>query len=173
MVDLMAWNADGTRMPARMHGEYLRRLYLENQLANDRYTVGDQVLHLADIRVPAFLVGTEADHVAPWRSVYKADRLLGSESVTFLLTSAGHNGGIVSGPVNPKRRHRVRTRAAGESRLTLEEWLAQVPVQAGGWWPAWESWLAAHGGPMVKPPKLGSTAYPAVAMAPGSYVRER
>ena len=173
MVDLMAWNADGTRMPARMHGEYLRRLYLENQLANDRYTVGDQVLHLADIRVPAFLVGTEADHVAPWRSVYKADRLLGSESVTFLLTSAGHNGGIVSGPVNPKRRHRARTRTVDESRLTPEEWLAQVPVQAGSWWPHWEHWLAAHGGAMVKPPKMGSADYPAVADAPGHYVHAR
>ncbi len=173
MVDLMAWNADGTRMPSRMHGEYLRRLYLENELAADRYTVGGRTVHLADIRAPAFVVGTEADHVAPWRSVYKADRLLGSESVTFLLTSAGHNGGIVSGPVNPKRRHRVRTRAAGEPSLPPEEWLAQVPVQPGSWWPVWGEWLAAHGGAMVKPPATGNARHPALADAPGSYVLER
>ena len=173
MVDLMAWNADGTRMPWKMHSEYLHRLYLHNELANHRFPVEGKTVTLNAVRAPAFVVGTETDHVAPWKSVYKADRLLGSDSMTFLLTSGGHNAGIVSGPVHPKRHHRVRERKAGEPQLTPSEWMAKMEKQPGSWWPVWESWLAARGGPMVKPPKMGSTAYPVVCPAPGTYVLQR
>lgn len=173
MVDLMAWNADGTRMPWKMHSEYLHRLYLHNELANHRFPVAGKTVTLNDVRAPAFVVGTETDHVAPWKSVYKADRLLGSDSMTFLLTSGGHNAGIVSGPVHPKRHHRVRERKAGEPQLTPGEWMATMEKQPGSWWPVWERWLAARGGPMVKPPKMGSAAYPVVCPAPGTYVLQR
>ncbi len=97
--DLMAWNADGTRMPCRMHAEYLRELYLNNALARGEFTAEGRRVDLAAIRLPMFVVGTETDHVAPWQSVYKARGLTRSADYTFLLTSGGHNAGIVSGPV--------------------------------------------------------------------------
>jgi polyhydroxyalkanoate synthase len=99
--DLMAWNSDGTRMPCRMHSEYLRQLYLNNDLAAGRYKVHGEVVELSGITLPMFVLGTEADHVAPWKSVYKARGLTRSSDFTFVLTSAGHNGGIVCGPEIP------------------------------------------------------------------------
>ena len=141
MIDLMAWNADGTRMPWKMHTEYLMGLYLRNDLAEGRFKVEGEPISLSDIRVPMFVVGTETDHVAPWKSVYKADRLTSSPEFTFLLTSGGHNAGIVSGPVHPKRRHRVRTRRAGDPQLTADEWFTATAPLPGSWWPTWAEWL--------------------------------
>ena len=142
--DLMAWNADGTRMPWRMHSEYLERLYLKNELALGSFTVGGQRIDLGALTVPLFVVGTETDHVAPWRSVYKVRSLTRSPDYTFLLTSGGHNAGIVSGPVHPKRRHRMLTWSNADENLAADEWFRRAPLREGSWWPAWEAWLAAH-----------------------------
>jgi polyhydroxyalkanoate synthase len=173
--DLMAWNADGTRMPWRMHSEYLERLYLKNELALGTFTVHGQRLDLAQIHLPMFVVGTETDHVAPWRSVYKARALTRSSDYTFLLTSGGHNAGIVSGPVHPKRRHRMLTWLDAKTTLSAEQWLASAPLFEGSWWPAWQQWLARHSASKreaarVPFAKAQHGAAPP-ADAPGSYVR--
>jgi polyhydroxyalkanoate synthase len=131
---------------------------------------------MQDIRVPMFVVGTETDHVAPWKSVYKVSGLTSSPEFTFLLTSGGHNAGIVSGPVHPKRRHRVRTQQAGESPLPADDWFATTDVKPGSWWPTWAEWLKAHStAKRVAPPPMGAPAagYAPIGEAPGEYVLQR
>ena len=176
MIDLMAWNADGTRMPWKMHTEYLVGLYLDNDLAEGRFKIECEVIKLEDIRVPMFVVGTETDHVAPWKSVYKVGGLVTSPEFTFLLTSGGHNAGIVSGPVHPKRRHRVRTLRGGEALPPADEWFATTEAKPGSWWPTWAEWLEAHSSPeRVAPPAIGAPAegYKPLGDAPGDYVLQR
>jgi polyhydroxyalkanoate synthase len=175
MIDLMAWNADGTRMPWRMHTEYLYRLYLDNELATNRFPVDGKRVRLSDIQLPMFVVGTESDHVAPWKSVYKVDNLVRSDDFTFLLTAGGHNAGIVCGPVNPKRHYRLRTRRLADPHLAPEEWMEAAPRHDGAWWPAWQQWLAAHSTSRVKPPAMGAPTkgFKALDDAPGRYVRQR
>jgi polyhydroxyalkanoate synthase subunit PhaC len=174
--DLMAWNADGTRMPCRMHSEYLRELYLNNALARGEFHAGGRRIDLAAINLPMFVVGTETDHVAPWQSVYKVRGLTRSSDYTFLLTSGGHNAGIVSGPVHPRRRHRVRTWSNATETLPPQAWLAASEPLAGSWWPTWQRWLAQHSAhARVAPPPMGSAAagYAPIADAPGQYVLQK
>jgi polyhydroxyalkanoate synthase len=174
--DLMAWNADGTRMPCRMHAEYLRQLYLNNALARGEFQADGRRVDLAAIQVPMFVVGTETDHVAPWQSAYKARGLTRSADYTFLLTSGGHNAGIVSGPVHPRRRHRVRTWLNASESLTPQAWIETTQPQTGSWWPIWQQWLAQHSTQkLVIAPPLGSAAagYPPLADAPGEYVLQK
>jgi polyhydroxyalkanoate synthase len=172
MNDLMAWNADATRLPARMHSEYLRQLFLHDDLAENRYRVGGQLVSLADVNVPVFLVGTVTDHVAPWRSVYKLHYLSGTE-ITFVLTSGGHNAGIVSPPGHPHRHYQLLVSAANAPRLDPERWLANAPDNQGSWWPAWHEWLRAHSGKPVKPPRMGLPREHPLGDAPGRYVLEK
>ena len=174
MTDLMAWNADGTRLPYRMHSEYLRRLYLHNDLAAGRYQVDGRPVALRDIRIPVFAVGTVKDHVAPWQSVYKIDLLTDSE-VTFLLTSGGHNAGIVSDPNHAERSYQTATRAHGEPHVDPETWTQRAPRSQGSWWPEWQRWLERHSGARIAPPGLGSPAagYPVLDDAPGQYVHQK
>ena len=172
LTDLMAWNADQTRMPYRMHSEYLRHIFLENQFAVGQYMVEGRPVSITDIRVPLFAVGTEMDHVAPWRSVYKIHLLSDAEEVTFVLTSGGHNAGIVSEPGHPRRRFRIRTWREREGYVDPDTWYQQTPVEQGSWWPAWQRWLVTHSGDLEPPPAMGATeaGYRALANAPGSYV---
>jgi polyhydroxyalkanoate synthase len=167
--DLMAWNADGTRMPWRMHSEYLERLYLKNELALGTFTVNGARIDLTSVTVPMFVVGTETDHVAPWRSVFKARSLTRSTDYTFLLTSGGHNAGIVSGPVHPKRRHRLLASTDVSDVPTPEEWLKRAPLHEGSWWPSWEAWLSAHSSAQQQPARTVTVEGPAED-APGRYV---
>jgi polyhydroxyalkanoate synthase len=175
MIDLMAWNADGTRMPWRMHSEYLYRLYLDNELAANRFPVGGRLVRLSDIGVPMFVVGTEADHVAPWKSVYKVDNLVRSDDFSFLLTAGGHNAGIVCGPAHPKRHYRLRTRRLADPHLAPQEWLEAATRYEGSWWPEWQRWLAGHSSATTRPPSMGAAAkgYCPLDDAPGQYVRQR
>jgi polyhydroxyalkanoate synthase subunit PhaC len=173
MIDLMAWNADATRMPYRMHSEYLRSMFLRNDLAEGRYQVDGRAVALTDIRAPIFAVGTERDHVAPWRSVHKIHLLTDTE-VTFLLTSGGHNAGIVSEPARTDRRYRIRRAGANDSYTDPDRWFETTEVHTGSWWPAWVEWLAARSSAPVPPPRPGDAdaGYTPLAPAPGAYVRE-
>ncbi|SEF57405.1 PHA/PHB synthase family protein [Thauera chlorobenzoica] len=172
--DLMAWNADATRMPYRMHGEYLRRLYLGNDLAEGRYHVGGRPVVLADIDVPMLIVGTVRDHVAPWQSVYKM-HLLNDTELTFVLTRGGHNAGVVSEPGHPRRSFQIATRAAGARYVDPQRWRAKTQLREGSWWPAWQEWLARRSSGRVAPPVTDGipNAYVALDDAPGTYVAMR
>jgi polyhydroxyalkanoate synthase len=172
MTDLMAWNADATRMPYRMHTEYLRQLFLDNDLAEGRFRAGGKPIALTAIRAPIFAVGTEQDHVAPWHSVYKFHLLTDTE-VTFLLTNGGHNAGIVSEPGHAHRRYRFATKREDDHYVDPDVWAAQTAPVEGSWWPRWSDWIAAHSGARVAPPSLGApqAGYPPLADAPGGYVR--
>src|SRR5450830_406246 len=172
MSDLMAWNADATRLPARMHSEYLRRLFLHDDLSQGRYPVDGRPVALTDIVLPLFMVGTATDHVAPWRSVYKMHYLSPAE-ITFVLTSGGHNAGIVSAPDNPRRHYQSMTREAGGAYVSPQAWCEAAPMTEGSWWPAWQVWLAARSGPLQALPEQGSARYPAMVDAPGVYVLEK
>jgi polyhydroxyalkanoate synthase len=171
MIDLMAWNADATRMPYRMHSEYLRRLFLANDLAEGRYQVDGKAVALTDIRAPIFAVGTTRDHVAPWRSAYKI-HLLTDTDVTFVLTNGGHNAGIVSEPGRKGRNFQVMTKSSLDRHADPDAWVAAAPHKDGSWWPDWAMWLASHSGKPVRPPALGSpkAGYPPISEAPGTYV---
>lgn len=169
--DLMAWNADLTRMPYRMHSEYLRGLFLDNDLASGRFMVEGRPINLADIRAPLFAVGTVKDHVAPWRSVHKIT-FHPAADVTFLLTSGGHNAGIVSEPGHPRRSYQVATKRAGENYLDPDTWQAETPHKDGSWWPEWQAWVAEHSAEQADPPGMGAPdeEYVPLCDAPGTYV---
>jgi polyhydroxyalkanoate synthase len=171
--DLMSWNADGTRMPYRMHTEYLRSLFLHNDLASGRFKVWERPVALPDIDIPIFCVGTVTDHVAPWRSVYKLHLLTHAE-ITFCLTTGGHNVGVVNPPSpESRRRFRLRTRAKGADYIDPERFEREAPEHQGSWWTAWQSWLAERSGKKVAPPGMGAEGYRPVTEAPGAYVLQR
>ncbi|MCA0241490.1 MAG: alpha/beta fold hydrolase [Proteobacteria bacterium] len=174
--DLGAWNADATRMPYRQHSEYLRGLYLDNDLAEGRFRSGGKPVALSDIRVPMFVLGTQRDTVSPWRSVYKVHMLTDTE-VSFCLTSGGHNVGVVNPPgadggSGPARSWQLATRDADGKYVDPDSWLAATPTHTGSWWPAWLDWLNGRSGRRVVPPAMGHAAagYAAIDDAPGRYV---
>jgi polyhydroxyalkanoate synthase len=160
-------------MPYRMHSEYLRHLFLENDLAEERWLAGGRPVALGDIRVPTFALGTEWDHVAPWRSVYKI-HALADTGVTFALASGGHNVGVVSEPGVPGRHYRVGTQPADAPYRDADAWVADTPANEGSWWPEWQRWLAARSSRPRRPPSLGAARgpYAPLCAAPGRYVLE-
>ena len=159
-------------MPYRMHSQYLRGLFLENRLSRGRFAVDGRVIVLGDIKVPIFAVGTERDHIAPWKSVYKIN-LLAKTDVTFTLVAGGHNAGIVSEPGHPRRHYRILRREPEDRYLDPDTWEAVAPRKEGSWWPEWHTWLAQHSADRkVKSPSMGAPAsgYMPMEPAPGLYV---
>lgn len=174
MSDLMAWNADGTRLPYRMHAEYLRRMFLKNDLASGRYPVNGKPVALTAIQCPIYGIGTVRDHVAPWRSVHKL-HLLTNVDTTFVLTSGGHNVGIVNPPGVPGRSYQVLTRLHDGPYLDPDAWLQAAALHEGSWWTHWQAWLQAHSGPAGELPGMGAPdmGLSPLGDAPGRYVLEK
>jgi polyhydroxyalkanoate synthase len=172
--DLMSWNADATRMPYRMHSDYLRKLFLNNDLAEGRYRAGGKSIALSDLHSPMFVVGTLRDHVAPWKSTYKIHFLADAE-VTYVLTSGGHNAGIVAPPGEGAHGYQMLTKAEDGSYLGPEEWVTRAPHHEGSWWTAWVAFLAARSGEAVAPPPMGGSQQKGASLedAPGTYVLQR
>jgi len=172
--DLMSWNQDATRMPYRMHSEYLWHMFQNNDLAEGRFPAGGKPISVNDIHAPFFVLGTENDHIAPWRSVHKL-HLLNSSEITFVLCSGGHNTGIVSAPGQPQRYFKILARKALGKYRAPEDWLEAATTVEGSWWPAWVEWLDLHSSQLVPPPKMGNedAGYKPLCAAPGTYVLQR
>jgi polyhydroxyalkanoate synthase len=167
-TDIGVWNGDTTRMPARMHSEYLRGLFLENRLSAGRFAVEGRVIALKDISTPMFVVGTETDHIAPWQSVYKT-RLFTDGDLTFVLTNKGHNGGIISELGHVGRHYRMDRRESGALYVGPDRWCDQNAPITGSWWPALAAWLAKQSSAKASPP---SAKTPPLCAAPGTYVHQ-
>lgn len=172
--DLMSWDYDTTRLPLRMHSEYLRKLFLNNDLVQGQFKVNNKKAVLMDIKVPIFAVGTVSDHVAPWRSVYKV-HLFTNTDVTFVLTSGGHNVGIVSEPGHKGRSYQMDLHQSGDVHLSPTAWLKKAPHYEGSWWPSWEAWLADLSSKKIAPPGLGHPEknLQPIMDAPGAYVLKK
>lgn len=168
MFDLMAWNADGTRLPYRMHSQYLRSLYLNNDLTEGHFVVDGRPISVTDIHTPVFSVGTVKDHVAPWPSVYKMHLYLDTE-LTFVLASGGHNAGIVSEPGHKHRSYQIATTKHDNRYIGPDSWAEQTPTKDGSWWGEWVSWLGERSGTPIAPPPMRNV----LTDAPGTYVLER
>lgn len=173
LTDLMAWNADATRMPYKMHSEYLRKLFLHNELAEGKFTVQGKYIALTDISIPIFVVATERDHVSPWKSVFKIN-LLTSSDVCFTLTSGGHNVGIVSLPSKTTKRHyRIATLKEDARFIDADTWYLNTLPKEGSWWPELAKWLVKQSSKKIVPPSMGSKKYVPLEDAPGSYVLQK
>ncbi|WP_205843793.1 PHA/PHB synthase family protein [Nakamurella deserti] len=165
--DILAWNADSTRMPAAMHAFYLRHFYVRNDLARGTLELAGRRIDLSAITVPTYVVSAINDHIVPWEAAYETVNLV-SGPVRFVLGNGGHIAGIVS-PPGPKAWHEVVDPDA-ELPGTPGEWRAAATRREGSWWEDWTEWGRASAGPSVPPPQLGSAAHPPSGDAPGTYV---
>ncbi len=172
--DMMSWDSDTTRMPYRMHSEYLHKLYQHNDLAEGRLVVEGRPVSIAAIAVPCFVISAETDWVAPWHSVYKF-LLLNEGDVTFALASGGHNGGIVSVPGVPHRHFRLMHRPNGSAYPDADTWMKATPPIEGSWWTEYAAFLGQHSQAPAAPPSMGNpeAGYASLEAAPGSYVHQR
>ncbi len=169
--DLMSWNADTTRLPYRMHSEYLKHLFLHNDLAEGRYEIDGTAVSLRDIHSPMFVVGTAHDHVSPWRSVYKIISLTDAH-VDFVLASGGHNAGIVSEPGHANRHYQYLQPENQLKTVDPEKWLRSAVTETGSWWMHWQQWLARHS-TAKKIKALQPDVILQLGDAPGKYVFEK
>jgi len=166
--DLLVWNKDSTRMPAKMHSRYLRSCYLNNEFARGEFEVDGQKLLPGKVDVDTYILSAVDDHIVPWVSGYKTTQLLGGHK-RFVLSTSGHIAGIVN-PPGPKAKHWTNDATPADP----QEWKDNAQLQDGTWWDDWTAWIDKQGGPSVAAPRqLGSKAHPPIEPAPGSYVRAR
>jgi len=175
MTDLLAWNEDTTRLPYKLHAEYLRDLHLNNELAEGEYKIDGAPVTIEDIETPLFVVATEKDHIAPWKSVYKIHLYAKLADITFVLANKGHNGGILSEPGHAKRSYRLGKTSASSHFQAPESWYAGHKSHKGSWWAPWHRWIASASGKKGTPPSMGAPekGYEVLDDAPGTYVREK
>lgn len=164
--DILYWNADSTNMPALMHSQYLRWMYLHNDLIKPgKIHINGSPLDVSQIDVPTFFVSTQKDHIAPWQTTYKGFQNIKGKK-RFLLGGSGHIAGIIIPPGSDKYGYYQNDTCAS----TPENWLANATLYSGSWWPEWLSWLKGESGCLINAPDIATLPYQAIMAAPGSYV---
>ena len=164
--DLLVWNKDGTRMPAKMHSRYLRSCFVHNEFSRGEFSFNGEKLDPKKVDSPIFVLSAVDDHIVPWKSAYKTTKVLGGPA-TFVLSNSGHIAGIVN-PPNPKCRHWI---VEGELPDDPDLWRAQAVRHDGTWWESWTTWIALQGGPCKPAPqRLGNDTFAPLEPAPGRYV---
>lgn len=167
--DLLYWNADSTRMPCRMHSFYLRNMYLNNRLRRPGgISLVGVPIDLTGIRIPAFFLATQGDHIAPWRTCYRSACLLGGES-RFVLGGSGHIAGVMNPADSPKYGYWTSDRLPENP----DDWLSSAERHPGSWWPEWRCWLKRFAGGKTVARIPGDGRLRPMEDAPGSYVRVR
>ena len=167
--DLLYWNGDSTNLPGKMAKQYLRGLCQDNKLADGGFDLLGETLSVTDVTVPVCAIACETDHIAAWKDSFRGVTKMGSRNKTFILSESGHIAGIVNPPSKNKYGHYTNDPAKGSP----EDWLEGADYTEGSWWPRWEAWLAKQSGAMVPARVPGEAGYPALAPAPGTYVREK
>ena len=168
VFDILAWNADGTNLPARLHGQFLE-VFRDNTLVTGGLTVLGSRVDLSRVTVPTFVTGALNDHLTPWDGCYRTTSLLSGPS-TFVLSNAGHIARLVNPPGNPRASYHV----GGPPVPDPEQWRSGADKRTGSWWEAWSEWLAGQSGQKrPAPTQLGSRGHPPIEPAPGSYVLDR
>jgi len=162
--DILAWNGDSTRLPAKMYTSYLRGLYQENRLARSELVSQGKKLILSRIKQDVYILAAIEDHIAPWRSSYKSTQLF-SGRVKFVLSSSGHIAGIV----NPPSKTAVHW-SNHKLPADPEDWLLGATKHQETWWEDWARWISDRAGARRGPPPMGSKAHPPISDAPGTYV---
>jgi len=165
--DLLYWNDDSTRMPAKMHSFYLRHMYQANELVQPGglELLGVKI-DLRRIKVPSYLISTREDHIAPWKSTYRATQLFAGP-IRFVLAASGHIAGVVNPPESGKYSHWINESLPAEP----DAWFEGATELAGSWWPDWHRWIIAASAVRVPARVPGAGKLPALEEAPGSYVK--
>lgn len=164
--DLLAWNADSTRMTAANHAYYLRNLYLENRLTAGEMVMGGERLNLGLVTIPIYDLATKEDHIAPARSVFKGARFFGGE-VRYVLSGSGH----IAGVVNPPSKAKYQFWTDGKPEGDFEAWVSKATETKGTWWLDWIKWIKSQAPATVPPRDPGAGKLKALCDAPGDYVR--
>ena len=165
--DLLYWNADSTRLPARMHSTYLRTMYLKNEFREPGgLSIAGTPIDVSTIRVPAYFISTEEDHIAPWEGTYLGAQLL-SGPVKFVLGKSGHIAGII----NPPDAQKYGYYTGSEVNRPAAEWHDNAELHPGSWWPDWQAWLEQFAGGKIPARRPGANGRTVIEDAPGSYIK--
>ncbi|MDP3561833.1 MAG: class I poly(R)-hydroxyalkanoic acid synthase [Legionellaceae bacterium] len=164
--DILFWNADSTNMPSKMHSQYLRWMYLYNDLIKPgKIRINNTPLDIHDIQIPTFFISTKKDHIAPWKTTYLGFQLMQGKK-RFLLGGSGHIAGIIIPPGGEKYGYYKND----VNHINPDDWLATAQYHKGSWWPEWLKWLKKESGRLINPPGFSELPYQAILDAPGSYV---
>lgn len=167
--DLLYWNCDSTNLAAKMHSEYLRKFYLQNDFYHDRLQIAGIRLNVHEITAPAYFLSTEQDHIAPWQATFSGAQALAGE-VEFVLGGSGH----IAGVVNPPNAHKYGYKTnplPPKAYKTPAEWLSNSIYHDGSWWEHWEAWLSQRSGEKINKRVPGSEGRAILQDAPGDYVK--
>jgi polyhydroxyalkanoate synthase len=168
--DLLHWNSDATRMPAKMHSYYLRNMYMQNRLREPGgITLAGVPIDLSKVDMPTYFVSAIEDHIAPWKTTYAGPHIVPGKS-RFVLSGSGHIAGMINPPAAKKYGYWTNDKLPDSP----DDWLKGAKPHEGSWWTDWLAWLGPHLGGQVParvPGKGGKLKV--IEPAPGSYVRIR